>query len=279
MAAALSNLLGFDSEKTELAIGISATQAGGLAASFGTMAKPLHPGKAAMDGLLSAALAEAGFTGPRDAINGDGGIVSTYLEEMPPMRFPASYRPGDEVLKIGIKPYPSCLLTHPSVDAAIQLASRLPGPLSDVAEIECRVNPLAARVAGRQSPKSGLEGKFSVQYCVAAALANSRLVDADFVDAQVGDPALAELCSRVRLVADDRLEAIGAVVEVTYNSGSSVAQQIPVAKGNPANPMTESECLAKFRDVAEPVVGEEGVNKLVDGCLRLEELVAIDFLV
>src|SRR5207247_1705109 len=78
-AAAAGKLLGLAPGQLAQALRIAGTQAAGLELSFGTMSKPLHPGKAAMNGLLAAQLAREGFTGPTAILDGPHGLSATFL--------------------------------------------------------------------------------------------------------------------------------------------------------------------------------------------------------
>jgi 2-methylcitrate dehydratase PrpD len=80
-ATAAAYLLGLDARQHAHALGLAATQGAGLVASAGSMAKPFHSGKAAMNGLLAASLAARGFTGRADAIEAPDGFLSAHVKE------------------------------------------------------------------------------------------------------------------------------------------------------------------------------------------------------
>jgi 2-methylcitrate dehydratase PrpD len=106
--AGVCNLLKLKEEEIINALGICGTQAGGVRQVFGTMSKPLNVGKAAMDGVISALLAEDGFTSSKHIIEGELGMLSVFTE----------HAQADEVLQglgstwyidqISLKPYPTC---------------------------------------------------------------------------------------------------------------------------------------------------------------------------
>lgn len=269
-AVALSNLESLSHDAAETAVGIAATQSGGLAASFGTMSKPFHPGKAAMDALLAVRLAEHGFTGPNDAVEGRGGLFPTLLGRTP--RSVVTYHGGfgDNLFEVSIKPYPSCLLTHPSIDAALELSSKVDP--AGISSILCRVNPLVLEVAGNPVPASPLEGKFSVQYCVAAALVGQGVSDRDFTSGRLGEVRASGLMEKTRVVPDDSLSVVQAVVEIDSARGNHLSHRTEAAKGNPANPVSLGECLSKFDDLVEPVLGASRCKSLAGMCLEAETL-------
>lgn len=267
---AVCNLLRLDAGVAELALGISATQAGGLSASFGTMSKPLHPGKAAMDALLSVRLAENGFTGSRDVITRSNGLLETLLGHIPNMKSPMDFAFGHAATEVSIKPYPSCLLTHPSIDAARYLSAKL--DCSQIDSVIIRVNPLAIKVAGKSDPKGALEGKFSIQYCAAVALQRGEVRVSDFDEEHIRDENTANLVAKVKLIPDESISVIQSEIDLHLKDGRRRSHRIDVAKGNPANPMTIGESLVKFDDLVEPILGSKQSNSLAKLCLKMEVL-------
>ncbi|MBV9583763.1 MAG: MmgE/PrpD family protein, partial [Alphaproteobacteria bacterium] len=131
-AAAASVLLHLDNERALYALGAAATQIGGLTASFGTMAKPFHAGKAAMDGIVSAQLAASGFTAATGLFEAGGGLDTALIQDRSVTFQPIDFI-GWRILENSFKPYAACHLTHPAVDAARALAPRVnPGAIASV---------------------------------------------------------------------------------------------------------------------------------------------------
>src|SRR5438132_1443588 len=127
-AAAGAALLRLGAARALHALGSAATQSGGLTASFGTMAKPFHAGKAAMDGVVAAQLAAAGFTAATGLFEPGGGLDTALVQDRS-VTFASLDTPGDlsgwRILDNSFKPYAACHLTHPAVDAARALAPLL----------------------------------------------------------------------------------------------------------------------------------------------------------
>ena len=167
-AAAASVLLGLDEDATANALGAAATQTGGLTASFGTMSKPFHAGKAAFNGILAAELAAAGFAANTELLESDGAMVAALVQDGATAIRSLDFDAGWEILANTFKPYASCLLTHPVIDAARRLAERVEA--RPVSRIEVRVNPACEQHAGKTAPSTPLEGKFSTAYCSALGL-------------------------------------------------------------------------------------------------------------
>src|SRR5215471_14532972 len=124
-AAAAGRLLGLDARRLAQALGIAGTQAAGLEQSFGTMSKPLHPGKAAMNGLLAALLAREGFTGPTAVLDGAAGLPATFLGVTDMGRAVEDLGKRFEILDNSTKFYAACHLTHATIDAARAVRARV----------------------------------------------------------------------------------------------------------------------------------------------------------
>jgi 2-methylcitrate dehydratase PrpD len=262
-AAAAGKLLGLDAWQLPQALGIAATQAAGLEQSFGTMSKPLHPGKAAMDGLLSALLAREGFTGSTAVLDGEGGLGATILGLTDVSAAVEDLGKRFEILDNSTKPYAACHLTHATIDAARAVRSRVALVAEAVAAVDCRVHPLVLKVAANPSPRSGLEAKFSVAYCAAMGLLHGDAGEAEFSDEGLRDPAVARVMERVVPSADPTLGVGGARLRVRLVDGRVLEEGVSVARGMPENPLTREELEAKFGRLARVVLPDGRVAQLL----------------
>ncbi|MFD2421896.1 MmgE/PrpD family protein [Amycolatopsis pigmentata] len=267
-AAGAGKLIGLDTPGLATCLGIAATQAAGLLASFGTMGKPLHAGKAAADGVLSALLAEAGFTGNSRVLDGERGLPAV-LAGADPER-PLGRELGSRWLLLdnAIKPYAACGAIHAAIDGAIALSEEVRP--ERIERVECAVSSVTVHSAGIPAPATGLEGKFSTQYAVASALLSGQSSAPDFTDGAVRRPDVRELTARVALL--DTYERITeAEVRVAHSDGSVIERKVDWAKGSPGNPMTYSDTVGKFLGLAEPVLGERRARAVVSLIDTLDE--------
>ena len=132
-AAGCAHLLGLDAERTTHALALAATQAAGLKASFGTMAKPLHAGKAASDGLLAARLAAGGFTGNPEALEAPQGLGRAAGGTAPDASRLDRLEGRWAIRETLFKHHAACYLTHASINAALDLAQQVtPGVVEEV---------------------------------------------------------------------------------------------------------------------------------------------------
>jgi 2-methylcitrate dehydratase PrpD len=271
-AAAAGKLLGLDPGRLAHALGIAGTQAAGLEQSFGTMSKPLHPGKAAMNGLLAALLAREGFTGSTAMLDGPHGLAATFAGVTDLGRAVEDFGKRWEILENSTKPYAACHLTHATIDAARAIRARGPIAAEAVERVDCRVHPLLLKVAAVPAPKTGLEAKFSVAFCAAIGLLRGDAGEAQFIDATLRDPGVARIIPRVTPEADPSLGVGGAWLTVRLTNGRVLEERVTAARGMPERPLTREELEDKFRGLAEVVLPAERVARLATALRRFSDL-------
>jgi aconitate decarboxylase len=199
-----SRLMGLSAEGTRHALGIAASRAGSLLANVGTMTKCAHCGFAAAAGLESAMLAETGFTANQSIFEAPKGIAEIFFPEgIRHEAFLAFGRPWRIVDPgLAIKLFPSQYATHFAIDAALKLRSHMADPFR-LEKIRI-VSPLM-RYIDRPSPGAGLEGKFSLQYCVAIALLDARVTIDSFSQERFLQPDLTAMLGRIELHQTDSI--------------------------------------------------------------------------
>jgi 2-methylcitrate dehydratase PrpD len=261
-AAAAGKLLGLDAGRLSHALGIAGTQAAGLEQSFGTMAKPLHPGKAAMNGLLGALLAREGFTGSTRMLDGPHGLGETFLGITDLGAATDDLGKRWEILDNSTKLYAACHLTHATIDAARALRARVKPPAQAVEAVRCHVHPLVMKVANHVDPRTPLEAKFSVAFCAALALVHGEAGEEEFAGHRLGDEALGRIMARVTPEPDATLDVTAARMTVRLADGRVLEERVEAARGTPANPAGRDEVLAKFRRLAGGVLPTDRVARL-----------------
>jgi len=265
-AAVACALLGHDEQKIAYALGVAATTAGGLLGSFGTDSKPFHAGKAAMDGILAAQLAGNGFVAATQLFELEGGLLDAFIQnrevEVPPLDFGETW----ELLGNGYKPYACCRGTHPSTQTAIKLADRVAG--KEIAKVHARVHPNAMVAAGKLDPKTPLEGKFSVPFCIALGLRGYRAVYTDFTEETMRDAAVMELVPRVEVEVIQDQVPYTASMDVYLADGEVLHEKTEIVLGHPDNPMGWDALYDKFEGLTEPVLGAEKTKALYE-CIRV----------
>ena len=270
-AAAAAKLLGLSAIECAQALVMAASMAAGIKANFGTMTKPLHIGQAARNGLLATRLAAKGFSANLQAFEAKQGFCNVYNGEEQ-YRLDAMteiwgepfdlVRPG-----VAIKQYPCCGSTHSAIDALLSLVRSHNLKAEDVASVVAEIHPRRLVHVNRPSPKSALEGKFSIQYCLARSLLERQVVLGHFKDDAVCDPRIGEVMRKIKVVPHPEMnwqstDHFGAEVSVTLRRGETIKsfQARAIGRG-PELPLPQPLLRAKFLDcwcqVFPRAVGEE----------------------
>ncbi|MGH3342059.1 MAG: MmgE/PrpD family protein, partial [Carbonactinosporaceae bacterium] len=252
------------------ALGAAGTQAAGLKGVYGGMGKALHPGKAAMDGLLAALLAQQGFTTTTSILEDKRGFLRV-LSPDPDIELATSGLGTHWTLADnGFKPYACGSLTHPTIEAVIDLRERHGVTPEQITAIEATVNGYVSWVTAKTDPTTGLEGKFSIFHCAAVAAVDGAASVRQFEDRRVNDPDVAAMRARVTIVVDDALPKDAAAVSISLTDGRRLTARVMHNKGTPAKPMTDDEVETKFVDLATPRIGAGAAQHVVRLCWRLD---------
>ena len=281
-AVAASRIAKLDPEQTAMAISLAASQASGLRQNFGTMTKPFHAGVACRNGITSAKLVKAGFTASLDALEGRFGFMHAFSGG-------AGYDAGRVLQTLGkecylvqsgieIKKYPCCGSAHLALDATHRmLEGHLVEPM-DVDRIVVLVDFDPPRSLIHDRPKSALEGKFSMQYCLAAALLDRKTGMDSFTDEQVMRPEVQALIPKITMRRIPGYEGQPSwteaynQVEVHLKDGSVVRERSDRIKEGALRGVTMDEIAYKFRDCAAVALTPSATEELVVSLGNLEEV-------
>jgi 2-methylcitrate dehydratase PrpD len=280
-AAANARLLKLNVEQTAVALSLAASMAAGIKANFGTMTKPLHAGQCSRHGLYAALLAKEGFTANAEAIehkqgylelfNGKGGYDADKILQ--------DWAKPLDVLKpgIGLKQYPSCGSTHSAIDAMLSLRAQHGLTPDQVASIESVTHARALAHTSRPRPKSGLDAKFSVQYCVSRALLDGEVTLKHFRDETVSEPAVQKILERVTARPHahqstgmhDHFEC-EMIVKTTDGRTLTIKTDHPLR--GPCNLTPPDKLESKFKDCAGQALRPEAIVPLYDAIRAMDGL-------
>jgi 2-methylcitrate dehydratase PrpD len=280
-AAAASRLLGLDAAAVGHALAIAASSASGLKENFGTMVKPLHAGLAARNGVLAALLARSGMTASERALDGPQGFLTAMDAERPSLSEEAAdLGTRWEILDTGItvKLYPSCAGTHPTLDAILDLRRQEGFTAADVERIDVYVDSIVPTILIHDRPAAGLEGKFSMPFCAAAAVVDGEVGVETFAAARLHDPAIVSAMERVVMTVDRALDGVAdpltqARVAIRLRNGRTLTKTADGARGYPTNPASDDDLAAKFLACARRTMTAPAAERAL-GILRQLESVA-----
>ncbi len=256
-AAACSRLLGLDAARTQMALGIAASQPTGLREQFGTMTKPFHPGGAARVGLMSALMAKHGYTASQRALEAPRGLMQVFSDKTDWSEITDKLGSSWEIALNTYKPFACGIVIHPSIDGCVQLRDAHGLKADDVESITLRVHSLVLELTGKKTPADGLQSKFSVYHSCAAGLIFGRAGEHEYTDEVVNRADVLALRAKVSAIVDDGISEASADVTIRTADGRTLHVFVQNAIGSVERPMTNALLCAKFTGQAEPVLGAD----------------------
>lgn len=279
-AAACARLLKLDVQRTQMALGIAASQPVGLREQFGTMTKPLHPGAAAKAGLMSALLAKHNFTSSRRALEAPRGLLQVFSDKADWSEITEGLGQTWEIALNTYKPFACGIVIHPSIDGCVQLREQHRLNAEDIDIVTIRVHSLVLELTGNSTPSTGLESKFSVYHSCAVGLLFGRAGEHEYTDRTVNLPEVLALRAKVEAVIDDSIGEASADITIQTVKGATLHVFVEHAIGSLERPMSDEQLKAKFLDQSTPILGAEKAQKAwtisrqLANCKDLTELLA-----
>jgi 2-methylcitrate dehydratase PrpD len=277
-AIACASLMRLDTEKIKAALGIAASAAGGIHRQQGSMVKPFHAANSARNGVEAALLAEKGFSADAAIIESPRGFCDTFfgpgtcdyekmIADLGKPYFLES--PG-----LGLKLHPCSAPQFLAADAALHLKREHKIRFADVTRMEVSIPPLRYQRHYHAEVKTGLRGKFAINYVVALAFLDGELEIDTFTDAKANEPQVQEALSKVQVIVDETIPEPGPYcpVSVELKDGTRFTYTARIAKGHPENPMTEEEVLGKFRSNAKQTLSQQRSEAVISKIRNLETI-------
>ena len=266
-AAAGASVLGLDTEQTRMALGIAASRTGGLTANTGTMVKSTHPGNASRMGAEAAILARSGFTSNPDVLEARYGYADALFRgEMEWDTVTGGLGDNYRIVDPGfdIKRFPAQITMQRPIESVLNLRDAYGFSPDDVEHLTVEV-----RGQGHSGPipTSGLDGKFSIEYCAAAALLDGGVNIETFTDQRRFSPDMEAMLPRVSVSPRD---SDSARATAQLRDGRTVSKECLHFRGSAANPMSREERLSKFRYCAGHSLSDQDSECLVGLLERLE---------
>lgn len=285
-AVVAGKLRGLDLEQILCALGIAASQSAGLRENFGTMTKPFHAGRAAESGVIAADLARLGWTAtdkilesPRGFFQAQGGgydLDSIHGKLGNPWTFEW---PG-----ISIKPHPCGSLTHPGMTKMLELVLANDLKPDQMERVDVGTNHNMPNALIHHRPTTSLQGKFSMEYCIAILLLERRAGLAEFTDERVNRADVQSLIEKINFHVHPDAEAAGydkmtTIIEIHCKDGRTISGRADFGKGSPSNPMSYDEVAEKFRGCAAfagwPAAKADAIIETVGSLERLKNVKAL----
>ena len=278
-AAAAAKLRGMDTEMIAQALGIAASKSSGIRVAFGTMTKPYHAGAAAQGGIVATELARIGYRTAPEALDGPWGYFQVAGSGVDPEAIQGKLGnpytfvdPG-----VSIKPYPCGSLSHPSMDAMLDLILEHDIKADDVSEVRIGTTSNVLAALRYPTPTDELEAKFSIPFCMGILLLERAGGIAQFTDEVVLRPDVQEMMARVKPYLHEDLEALGfqrirSLIEVQLRDGTVLSTEASTSRGTPERPMSVEELAGKFGDCAQGLLADDVQAKVIDMVYHLDEV-------
>jgi 2-methylcitrate dehydratase PrpD len=277
---ASSLILGLDAQAMAHALGIAASMAGGMRRNFGSMTMSLHSGLAASNGVRAAQLAQRGFTADPEIFDGRMSFGEVFSREWSPDLLVNSLQDWGKPFFIvspgaTFKLYPCGRPPLFAVDCVLELQRKHAVKAAEIRAIRCEVSYMYPRTLIHTRPQNGLQGKTSLEYCVAASFLDGRPTLASFTDAAVRRPAIGALIDLIEVrvpehLSESRPEVRKApfeqpvTVEIETRDGRVLRETVAIHKGSPLNPASPADLRQKFFDCAGAHLGQDRIRSILD---------------
>ena len=278
-AAAAAKLYGLDVEATRHALGIAGSKSSGIRVAFGTMTKPYHAGAAGQGGVVAAKLAQLGYKTDADALDGPWGYFQVAGGGVEPEAIRGKLGNPYSLVEPGvsIKPYPCGSLSHPSMDALLDLIIEHDIRPETVSAVRLGTTSNVLAALRYPEPINELEAKFSLQFCLAILVIERKGGIAQFTDETVMRRDVREMMARVEPYLHQGLEAEGfqrirSLVEVELKDGSRFTKEASTSRGTPDRPKSREELADKFHDCAQGLLSSGAEKKVLELIYGLDDL-------
>jgi 2-methylcitrate dehydratase PrpD len=278
-AAGSAKILDLDEEQGVWALGSAGTQASGLWEFLveSAMSKQLHPGKSALNGLLSALLAQKGFTGARRILEGEKGFFRATSKDFDEGKCLAGLGMKFLFERNSLKYYASCGHTHSAIEAVLQAINTNPTPAEEIERVNVSIYQAALDLLGDVEPTTPYLAKFSLPFCIATALRYGHVNTGDFIETRLEDPDLLQIMERVKIRSDPQLSMHypgkwPARAEIITRDGKSLKGRSDYPKGDPENPLEERDVIEKFGDLTKGLLSDSTAEAIVERVMQLEDM-------
>ncbi len=268
---AAAKLLDLDAEQMTSALGLAGAQASGLMEMYGpSMQKRFNPGPTARNGVTAASIARQGFTGADSIFEGERGFCNAFSGDADPSQLVLGLSRAYK-LEIEHKPYSCARPIHNAIDCALEIRERHQPKLDAITRITIARHPDWAHYHQNAAPRTYHEAQVSLPFSVAVALRDGQALLRQYSDANIANPLIKRLSSRVQFVVDKRLpRGVSCRMTMEMSDGRKLVAQVDYPKGSIQNAMSDAELQAKFDSLAAPVLGEKRAAQLAEVVWRME---------
>ncbi len=278
-AAAACKLLNLDAAQTEQILGMAADEAAGLRYCIdkGDFSKSLHPGFAAMRGIMLALLGQKGATGPKGLLEYPTGFCRAFSEDPKIEKITEGLGSSYEITSNSLKAFPTILCSHSSIQAVSEVMKKNSLNASDVKRIHLRISETAKDQGKNYNPGTPLAARLSIPFCIALAVSEKKVSLGQFTEEKLKDPSIREFMKKVEVDDDRSLNerypgTLASITEIETVNKGRLRQEVIYPKGNPKNPMSKDEVTQKFRELCSLTLPSEKYEELLSLLFGLERV-------
>jgi 2-methylcitrate dehydratase PrpD len=277
VAALTAKLLRLDTTQTRMALGNAASAMAGVMKNRGSDTKSFTAGNAAMHGVIAGELMALGFTANEDILDGDNGVARMMgLDVGDPEKILNGLGAWEMATRGStLRLHASCGAGHWGQDALQKIVRRRAPNPDEIDTIVVTVPAFLMEMMPYHEPQTGLEGKYSIEYDLAAIALDGRAGMYQYTDEAVRRPEAQDLMKRVRcepVEGDFGSVRLESRVELRLKSGEVLDESVSLSHGRPEDPLTEEEVLGKFHECSAALVSEKQRDRIIDLCRRLDSL-------
>jgi len=248
------------------------------------MTKSFHAGNAARSGILAALLANKGFTADKNILEAQFGFCKLFSKDnkydLNKMTENLGKLSGIILPDISLKPYPSCRCSHSAIDAMLDIVNKYNICPDEVEKIEVKTCRLNSLVLTKHNPKTGLEGKFSMEFCVAIAFLEKQVGLSQFTDEKVQNKKTQSLMKKVNMVVEPSLQDVEerenmylpSIVAVKIKNSKEYIKRVDIPKGHPLAPLSRQELVDKYQKCVEGVLSIYDSEQLIELVENIENV-------
>jgi len=283
-AVAAAKIMRLDEKQLLSAVGIAGSQAAGSLEFLadGSFTKRFHAGWAAHSGMIAAALAAEGFSGPATILEGSLGFLHGYSEKMQPQLVLENWGAPWEVMNTSIKPHACCRYKQGPIDCIIALVEEHQLSADEIEAVEIGVLDAGFALVAepeelKRAPQSVVDAQFSMPFGAALAILRKNAFLNRYCSEEITNPQINSLMQRVRCVRNPDLDRQfprkwPAAVTITTTSGNVFSKQLDHPKGDPENPLSWDEIIDKFTVLAAEVLPLSRCEEIVQMVRRIDSL-------
>jgi len=284
--AAASKLLKLDEGQTEHALGLAADQAAGLRYCIdkGDYSKSLHPGFAAMRGVMLALLVQKGANGPKGILEYHTGFCKAFSEDPEIEKITEGLGESYEITSNSLKAYPTILCSHSSIQAVQEMMRKEAIEDSELMKIHLRISETAKGQGMNYRPDTPLAARLSIPFCVALAAIDKKVSLNQFAEGRLDDPRIKDLMQRIEIEDDPSLnkqypETLASIVEMETKRKGTLRHEVIYPKGNARNPLLKGDVSEKFRELCSISLPKDQYEELLEMLFNLDQVKSVDKLI